>query len=145
MTWPMRSRVTLASLPFPDPPVQAVDFRDDHGPGVLPLRGVGRQVASCLLGMLQPHGDVEPVKVRRRRDAGIDQDRAQSGTAVGECRQLGILGLADLLEAAPDQRLDRGVGPGDRGEDLARAIRCLVVAEADFQMPLAVLAAADIG
>ena len=67
------------------------------------------------------------------------------GTAVGECGQLGISRRADIGKAAPDQRLDRGVGPGDRGEDLARAIRCLDIAEADFQVPLAVLAAADIG
>jgi len=59
--------------------------------------------------------------------------------------KFGLVGLADFLEAAPDQRLDRGVGPGDRGKDLACAIHCLDVAEADFEMPLAVLAAADIG
>ena len=84
-------------------------------------------------------------RTRRLGDAGIDQDRAQPGTAVGERGQLGISGLADIRKAAPDQRLDRGVGPGDRGEDLAGAIRCLDVAEADFEMPLAVLAAADVG
>jgi hypothetical protein len=40
------------------PPVQAVDLRDDHGLGVLPLRRVDRQGTGCLFGMLQAHGDV---------------------------------------------------------------------------------------
>src|SRR4051794_41697425 len=66
--------------------------------------------------MLQSHGDVEPVEVRRCFDAGIDQDRAQPGTAVGERRQLGVGGLANIGKATPDQRLDRGVGFGDRSE-----------------------------
>ena len=125
--------------------MQAVDFRDDHRPGVLPLRGVGRQGAGCLLGMLQPHGDVEPVEARRLGDAGIDQDRAQPGTAVGERRQLGISRLADIGKAAPDQRLDRGVGLGDGGENLPGAVGRLDIAEPDFEMPLAVLTAPDEG
>ncbi|MGF7213451.1 hypothetical protein GGE65_008094 [Skermanella aerolata] len=52
--------------------------------------------------MLQPHGDVEPVEARRCRDAGIDQDRAQPGTAIGEGGDIGISRLADLGKAAPD-------------------------------------------
>jgi hypothetical protein len=55
------------------------------------------------------------------------------------------LRLADLLEAAPDQRLDPGVGPGDRGEDLPAAGGRLDVAQADLQMAQAVLTAADEG
>jgi len=50
--------LSILGLAVPDPPVQAIDFRDDRGPGVLPLRGVGRQGAGCLFSMLQPHGDV---------------------------------------------------------------------------------------
>jgi hypothetical protein len=95
--------------------------------------------------MLQPHGDVEPVEVRRRRDAGIDQDRAQPRTAVGKRGQLGVGGVADLLEAALDQRLNRRIGLCDRCEHLTRPVRRLDVAEANFEMPLTVLAAADIG
>ena len=56
-----------------------------------------------------------------RGDAGIDHDRAQLGTAVGEHGQFGLLHLADLREAAPDQLLDLGVGPGDGGFDVAKA------------------------
>jgi hypothetical protein len=88
---------------------------------------------------------LEPVEKRRLSDTGIDQDRAQPRTAVGERGQLGLLGPADLLEAAPDQRLDPGVGPGDRGEDLPGAGGRLDVAQADLQMPQAVLTAADKG
>jgi hypothetical protein len=60
--------------------------------------------------MTQPHRDVEPVEERQLGDAGIDQDRAQTGTAVGERGQLGLVGVADLCEAALDQRLDCSIG-----------------------------------
>jgi hypothetical protein len=64
--------------------VQAVDFRDDHRPGVFSLRDIDRQTVSRGFSMVQPQGDVEPVEKRWRFDAGIEQDRAQTGTAVGE-------------------------------------------------------------
>ena len=110
MTWRMRSRVDLGilGLVVPDPPVQALDFRDDYRLGVLPLRRVGRQGAGCLLGMLQSHGDVEPVEARRGRDTGIDQDRAQAGAAIGEGGDFGLLYLTKLGKTALDQR--RGGG-----------------------------------
>ena len=129
----------------PDPPVQAVDFRDDYSLCFDLLQSLGRQGAGCLPGMLQPHGDVEPVEIRRLGDAGIDQDRAQPGTAVGERRQLGISRLADIGKAASDQRLDRGVGLCHCGEHLTSALRRLNVAETDFEMPLTVLTAPDEG
>jgi hypothetical protein len=69
--------------------VKAVNFRDDRGPRVLPLRNVGRQTVGRRFGMGQPHGDVEPVETRRARDAGIDQDRTQTETTVGEGSQFG--------------------------------------------------------
>jgi hypothetical protein len=93
--------------------------------------------------MLQSHGDVEPVETRRLADAGLDQGGAQPGTAVGERRQLGIGRLADLGKTAPDQRLDRGVGLGDGGENLPAPVRRLDIAK--FEMPLIVLTASDEG
>jgi hypothetical protein len=75
--------------------------------------------------MLQPHGDVEPVEARRDRDTSIDQDRAQAGTAIGKSGNLGLLYLTNLGKAALDQRRDRGVGFGDRGEDLPESTGCL--------------------
>jgi hypothetical protein len=125
--------------------VQAVDFRDDHGLGGLPLRGVGRQVTGCFFGVLQPHGDVEPVERRRRGDAGINQDRAQPGTAIGEGSQFGLVGVADFLEAASDQRLDRRIGLCDRSKNLSGSVKCFDVAETDFEMPLAIPMAPDEG
>ena len=125
--------------------MQAVDLRDDHGLGVLPLRRVDRQGAGCLFGMVQPHGDVKPIKRRRRFDAGIDQHGAQPGTAVGEGRQVSLVGVADGGEAAPNQRFNFGVGPGDRGENLPGSLGRLDVAQADFKMPLILLTAADEG
>jgi hypothetical protein len=78
--------------------------------------------------MVQPHGDVEPVERRRRFDAGINQDRAQPGTAVGEGGQFGLVGVADGGEAAPDQSRDRRLGLCDRGEKLAGSVRRFDVA-----------------
>jgi hypothetical protein len=88
---------------------------------------------------------VEPVEARRLGDAGLDQDRAQPGTAIGEGSQLGISRLADIDKAALDQYLDRSVGSGDGGEDLTAAVRRLDIAKADFEMPLVLLAAPDEG
>jgi hypothetical protein len=81
----------------------------------------------------------------RLGDAGLDQGGAQPGTAVGKRRQLGIGRLADLGKTAPDQRLDRGVGLGDGGENLPAPVRRLDIAKADFEMPLIVLTASDEG
>jgi hypothetical protein len=53
---------------------------------------------------VQPHSDVEPVEVWGRRDAGIDQDRAQSGTAIGERGDGSVGSLADLGKAAAGLR-----------------------------------------
>jgi hypothetical protein len=91
MIWRMRSRVKLGivGLAVPDPPVKAVNFRDDRGPRVLPLRSVGRQTVGRRFDMVQPQGDVEPVETRRARGAGIDQDRPQTETTVGEGSQFG--------------------------------------------------------
>ena len=139
----LKSDLGIRGLAVPDPPVQAVDLRDDQRLGSLPLRRVNRQVAGRLLGMLQPHRDVEPVEERRFRDAGLDQEGAQALTAIGEGGQLSVGGMADVGEAALDQRLDCGVGPG--GPRQRPAGRRLDVAKANFEMLRAVLAAPDEG
>ena len=88
---------------------------------------------------------MEPIKERCRRDTGIIQDRAQPGTAVGEGGQPNVGGVADDGEAAPDQRFNCGVGPGDSGESLPGSIGRFDAAETRFKMSLALLTAADIG
>jgi hypothetical protein len=95
--------------------------------------------------MVQPQGDVEPVEQRWRDDASIDQTGAPAGTAVGEGRQFGPIGLADGGEATLSQRFDGGVGAGNGGENLPGPVRCLDVAEATFQMPVARVTAANEG
>ena len=141
----LESYLRILGLAVPDPPVQAVDFRDDHRPGVLLLWGVDRQGAGCLFGMVQPHGDVKPIERRRRFDAGIDQPGAQPGTAVGEGRQVSLVGVADGGEATLYQRFNSGVGPGNGGENLPGPVRCLDIAEANLQMARARLTAANEG
>src|SRR5687767_5437202 len=101
MTWRMRSRVIRASLALP---FQIRPCRRSISVTITALAFsrsgvVDRQGAGCLFGMVQPHGDVKPVEQRRLVDAGIDQDRAQPGTAVGERGDLGISRLADIGKA----------------------------------------------
>jgi hypothetical protein len=52
---------------------------------------------------------VEPIEDGWRRDPGIDQDRPQTGTAVGERGHFGVVGSANGSEALADQRRDVGV------------------------------------
>ena len=54
---------------------------------------------------------------------------------------LAFLALPFLGKAAPDHRLDRGVGLCHCGEHLTSSVRCFDIAEADFEMPLTVLTA----
>jgi hypothetical protein len=55
--------------------VQPLHLLDDHHP----RRIIGRQAAGCLLEVLKPHADVEPVENRQLGDAGISENAPQSG------------------------------------------------------------------
>src|SRR3984893_17398548 len=81
---PVERELSILCLTVPDPPVQALDLRDDRCLRLDPTRLVGRQSAGCLLRVLQPHGDVEPVRDRWLRDTGLRQNRQQAGTTVSE-------------------------------------------------------------
>src|SRR5260370_4269072 len=59
---PVERELSILGLTVPDPPVQALDLRDDRCLRLDPTRLVGRQSAGCLLRVLQPHGEVEPVR-----------------------------------------------------------------------------------
>ena len=71
------------------------------------------------------------------------QNRPKAGGAVGERGHLGVGGSADRLKAAPDQRCDLRLGLRHGAEHLPTTARCLDVADANLQMPFAVVAAAD--
>src|SRR5260370_19419251 len=77
---PLERELSILGLTVPDPPVQALDLRDDRRLRLGPTRRVGRPPAGCLLRMLQPHGDVEPVRNRWLRDTGLGQNRTQAVT-----------------------------------------------------------------
>jgi hypothetical protein len=81
MTLRTRSSVRRAffCVAVPDPPVQAFDFRDDHGLCLHPTRRVGRQSTGCLLRVQQPHGNVEPIGDRRLLVTGLGQYRPKAG------------------------------------------------------------------
>src|SRR5713101_2423008 len=142
---PLERELGISGLAVPDPPMQALDLRDDCCLRLNPTRFVGGQPARCPLRMLQPHGNVEPVRDRRRVDAGLGQNRTQTGTAVGERRQCGVAGSADRLKVSPDEHCDVSVGLRDSAEYLPATIGCLDIANANLQMPLAIVAATDEG
>ena len=80
---------------------------------------------------------------RWRPDPGSGQNGPQSGAAVGERGQPRAIGSADCLQASADQRGDVGLGPGDSAEHLPGSLGRLDVADANLQVPLAVVAAPD--
>ena len=137
--------LSILGFAIPQPPVQALDLRDNHRLRRHPCRVIRRQTAGCLLQVLQPHGDVEPVEHRRLGDTGISQNAPQAGAPVGERGQHRVLGSPDGVEAAADQHFDVRIGFGDGAENLPPASLRFNIADPHLQMPLAVLAAADEG
>src|SRR5271165_5133681 len=135
----------IPGLAVPDPPMQSLNLRDDRRLCLDPTRGVGGQSTRCLPCVLQPHGDVEPVRNRRLRDAGLGQYRSKAGTTLAERSQRGGGGSADRLKTAPDQHRDIRTGFRDSAEDLPTAFGRLDVADANLQMPFPVVAATDEG
>ena len=135
----------ILGLAVPQPPAQALDFLDDHRLRRRTLRVVGRQVAGDPRQVLQPHGEVKPVQDREFRDASVEEDAPQPGAAVGERGQYRVLCPPDRVEVAADQRHEIRVGLRHGAEDLPSSCRRLDIADPDFQVPLAVLAAADEG
>ena len=85
------------------------------------------------------------VEKRRFRYSRVDQNRAQTRTAVGESGHLGGVGPAHGCEGPLDQRGNVGLGPGDGAKNLAATINRLDIADADLQVAFAVFAAADEG
>ena len=137
--------LSILGFAIPQPPVQALDLRDNHRLRRHPCRVIRRQTAGCLLQVLQPHGDVEPVEHRRLGDTGISQNAPQAGAPVGERGQRRVLGSPDGVEATADQHFDVRIGFGDSAENLPPASLRFNIADPHLQMPLAVLAAADEG
>src|SRR5215210_8108468 len=100
----MRSMLTFASFSaVPQPPAQALDLLDDHRLRGRALRTIGRQASDNLRQVLQPHGDMEPVEYRKPRDASVEKNAPQPGTAIGKRRQRCAFGPPDRIEAVADQ------------------------------------------
>jgi hypothetical protein len=64
---------------------------------------------------------------------------------IGERRQLCGVGSAEGLKVSADQHRDVGIGSCNSAEHLPAPIERLNVADANLQMPLAVMAAPDEG
>jgi hypothetical protein len=118
LTDPIDAALGILGLAVPDAPAQSLDLPNDRGLCLHPSGIVGRQSACCLRRVLDPHCDVEPVKNGWRHDPGIDQDRSQTGTAVGERGDFSVVGSADGLKALSNQRRDVGDSLRDRFEHL---------------------------
>ena len=142
---PIEAAPGILGLAVPDAPAQALDLGDDHGFRLHSVGLVGRQSARRLLRVLEPHGDVESVENRRVRDPGIGQNRPQTGAAIGERGQLRVVNSADRLQASADQHRDVGIGPRDGAVDLPAPVGSLDIADPNFEMPFAVIAATDEG
>src|SRR5690242_1954582 len=122
----------IFGLAVPNPPAQPLDLRDDHGLRLHPTRLISRQSDCRLLGVLEPHGDMEPVGDWWIRDPGLGQNRSQTGAAVGERGQLRVVGSAHRLQVSADQHGEVGIGPRDSAEYLPASDSRLDVADANF-------------
>jgi hypothetical protein len=106
---------------------------------------IGRQGAGDLLEVLKPHTDVEPVKNRRRDDAGIGENTPERWTTVGEGGHRRVHGAPNGVEFAADQRFDSRIGFRDGAENLSSTSLRFDIADPHLQMPLPILTAADEG
>ena len=106
LTDPVDAEPGIAGLAVPDAPAQSLDFRDNHGLRVNPVRLVDRQTSGRLLRMLQSHRDVKPIQNWWFRDPGGGRDGTQTGTAVRERGDLGVVGSTHGFKTSPDQRGD---------------------------------------
>jgi hypothetical protein len=84
---------------IPDPPVQSLDLGHDHRLRGRARRITRRQSITNLFEMLKPHRDMEPVQNRRLQDASIGENTPESRTTIGEGRQRGVAGAANVSGA----------------------------------------------
>src|ERR1700736_3309173 len=82
---------------------------------------------------------------RRFLATGFRENQPKAGGAVGERGQLGVGGSTDRLKAAPNHRRGLRVGVRHGAEHLSATAGCFDVADANLQMSLAIVAAADEG
>src|SRR5271165_4264401 len=128
---------------IPQPPVQPLHLLDDHRLRRHPHRITGRQAARCLLEVLESHADMKPVENRQLADAGIGENAPEPRAPVGEGSQHRVLGSSDGVEALADQDFDVCIGFGNGTENLPATRLRFDVTDPHFQMPLAVLTAAN--
>src|SRR5260370_20541499 len=135
----------ILGFAIPQPPVQPLNFLDDHRLRHHPRRIIGRQAAGDLLQVLKSHRDMKPVEDWRPGDAGIRENASEPRTTVGEGGQRRVLGSADGIEVPADQHLDIGVGSRDGAKNPATARLRFDIADPYLQMPLPGLTAPDEG
>ena len=112
----------IFGLAIPGPPAQALNLLDDHRLRCRALRTIGQQASGNLRQVLQPHGDMKPVKDRKRRDASVEKNAPQPGQPSVNAVST-VLGPPDPIEAAADQACEIRVGLRHGAEDLPPAAR----------------------
>jgi hypothetical protein len=105
---PIDAALGILGLAVPNAPAQTFDLLDNHRLCLPPAGILGGQSACCLCRVLHPHRDVEPIQDGWRRDPSIDQDRSQTGTAVGKRGYFSVVGSANSSKISTDQRREVG-------------------------------------
>jgi hypothetical protein len=83
------------------------------------------------------------IQKRQFSDAGVGENAAKPGTAIGEGCQRRFLGASDGVKVPVDQRLDVGFGFGDGAKNLPSTGFRFDIADTYLEMPLADLATPD--
>src|SRR3954464_6852241 len=78
---------------------------------------------------------MKPVEYRKPRDASVEKNAPQPGTAVGKRRQHCALGPPDRIEAAADQACEIRVGLRHGAEDLPLAVSTLPIRTSRCRWP----------
>src|SRR5271165_2105558 len=83
---------SIGGFAIPQPPVQAVNFRDDQPLRSGPTRVIAREAVGNLLQVLQSHSNMKPIKHWCRGNTGISENASKSSTSVGERGQRSVFG-----------------------------------------------------
>ena len=135
----------IGGFTVPQPPVQALNFPDDHCLRRLPRRIVARQSAGDLLQVLKSHADVKPVQKRR----SVTSASARMRRSPEEPSVKAVSAVCSVRPTASRFRLIRpsrsDFGFGDRTENLSSTEFCFQIADAYLKMSLPGLATPDEG
>jgi hypothetical protein len=112
---PIDAALGVLGLAIPNAPPQPLNFFEDHRFRLRSARIVCHQAACCLRRVLEAHREAERVQNGWCQDPGIDQDGAQTGTAIRESGHHGCVGCVFRRKAASDSDPFRPLIPTQAG------------------------------